>query len=169
VDDNRRLDAHANGRLDALSGVMLLAREMHREMHGLMIQESWAIDAGFRPPCLGVLAVVERLQPVSQREISDTLGLDASDVVGVLDILEAAQMVERRRDPADRRRHAVVLTEAGQTAARRVAVLRAQAGDRALAGLDAEDRQQLMALLERANAHMAPHCQPDLSGRRLRV
>ena len=156
-------------RLDALSGVLLLAREMHREMHGLMIQETWAIDAGFRPPCLGVLAVVERLQPVSQREISDTLGLDASDVVGVLDILEAAHMVERRRDPADRRRHAVVLTELGETAAQRVAALRAQAGDRVLAGLDDEERRQLVTLLDRANAHHAPQCQPSLSGRGLRV
>jgi DNA-binding MarR family transcriptional regulator len=156
-------------RLDALSGVMMLAREMHREMHGLMIQETWAVDAGFRPPCLGVLAVVEGRQPVSQREISDTLGLDASDVVGILDILEAASMVERRRDPADRRRHAVVLTERGETAARRVAALRAQAGDRVLAGLDDDERRQFVDLVERANANSAPHCHPGLSGRGLRV
>src|SRR5439155_20249176 len=104
-------------RLDALSGVMLLAREMHREIHELMAEEPWAVDAGFRPPCMGVLAVVEKRQPVSQREISDYLGLDASDVVGVLDNLEAAHLVQRRRDPADRRRHAVVLTEPGETAA----------------------------------------------------
>jgi DNA-binding MarR family transcriptional regulator len=61
--------------------------------------------------------VIARHQPVSQREISDHLGLDASDVVGVLDILEAAHMVQRQRDPNDRRRHAVVLTERGETAA----------------------------------------------------
>ncbi len=156
-------------RIDVLSGVLLLAREMHRQVHELMTEEPWAIDAGFRPPCLGVLAVVERLQPVSQRVISDTLGLDASDVVGVLDILEAAHMVQRRRDPADRRRHAVVLTELGEIAARRFAVIRAKATDRALAGLDNEERRQLVDLLERANAGAAPHCQPGLSGRGLRV
>ena len=63
---------------------------------------------------MGVLAVVEELQPVYQRQISDQLGLDASAVVEVLDILEAASMVKRRRDPHDRRRHAVVLTERGE-------------------------------------------------------
>ena len=156
-------------RLDALSGVMLLAREMHREIHGLMAQEPWAVDAGFRPPCMGVLAVVEKRQPVSQREISDQLGLDASDVVGVLDILEAAHMVQRRRDPADRRRHAVVLTELGETAARRFAALRAEAAERALAGLDPDERRQLVELLERATAGRAAGASPGLSGRSLRV
>ncbi len=38
---------------------------------------------------MGVLDVVSRRQPVSQREISDPLGLDATDVVGVLDIWRA--------------------------------------------------------------------------------
>ena len=134
-------------RLDVLWGVFLLAREMRREIHALMAGEQWATDAGFRPPCMGVLDVVARLLPVSQREISDHLGLDASDVVGVLDILEAAAMVERRRDPQDRRRHAVVLTDRGETAARRFDTLRAEAEDRVLANLDPEERRQLMRLL----------------------
>ena len=136
--------------LDALSGVFLLAREMRRQIHDLMAEEDWAAEAGFRPPCMGVIDVVARRQPVSQREISDHLGLDASDVVGVLDILERASMVERRRDPQDRRRHAVVLTERGEAAARRFAELRDKAVDRALAGLAADDRRLLVELLNRA-------------------
>ena len=144
-------DAGPDGRrLDVLSGVFLLAREMRRQIHELMAEEEWAVHAGFRPPCMGVLDVVARLQPVSQREISDRLGLDASDVVGVLDILEHAHLVERRRDPQDRRRHAVVLTELGESAARRFAVLRAKAEARVLAGLDPEERRLFVDLLERA-------------------
>ena len=137
-------------RLDALAGVFLLARELRRQVHELMTEEEWAAHAGFRPPCLGVLDVVNRLQPVSQREISDQLGLDASDVVGVLDVLEAARMVERRRNPQDRRRHAVVLTDVGETAARRFAELRATAEDRVLGHMDADERRQLVDLLNRA-------------------
>jgi DNA-binding MarR family transcriptional regulator len=136
--------------LDALGGVFLLAREMRRQIHELMAEEQWAVDAGFRPPCLGALDAIARHQPVSQREISDHLGLDASDVVGVLDILEAAHMVQRERDPRDRRRHAVVLTELGETAARRFADLRARAAERALADLDDDERRQLVELLNRA-------------------
>ena len=136
--------------MDALSGVFLLAREMRRQIHEAMADEEWVADAGFRPPCMGVLDVVARRQPVSQREISDHLGLDASDVVGVLDILEAAEMVERRRDPQDRRRHAVVLTERGETAARRFAALRAKVTDRVLSELDPDERRLLVELLDRA-------------------
>ena len=130
--------------------MMLLAREMRRQIHELMAEEQWAVDAGFRPPCLGALDVIARHQPVSQRGISDHLGLDASDVVGVLDILEAAGMVERQRDPHDRRRHAVVLTEHGERAAQRFAALRAEATERALADLDDGERRQLVELLHRA-------------------
>ena len=50
-------------------------------------------------------------------------------------------MVERRRDPDDRRRHAVVLTEAGEQASRRLTVLRAQVEARVLAGLDPDERR----------------------------
>ena len=135
---------------DAASALFLLSKELRRHMHELMANEQWAIDAGFRPPCLGVLAVVADAQPVSQRQISDRLGLDASDVVGVLDILQGAGLIERRRDPQDRRRHAVVLTPAGEKAARHVAELRAVAEDRTLAALDTAERQQLASLLHRA-------------------
>jgi DNA-binding MarR family transcriptional regulator len=143
-------------RPDALSGVFALAREMRRQIHELMADEPWAAEAGFRPPCMGVLEVVARRQPVSQREISDHLGLDASDVVGVLDILETAGMVERRRDPSDRRRHAVVLTGVGETAARHFASLRAQVEDRILADLEPDERRQLGELLHRATRRSAP-------------
>ena len=149
--------------LDALTGVLLLARELRRQVQELMADEQWAVDAGFRPPCMGVLAVVEKLQPVSQRQISDHLGLDASDVVGVLDILEAASMVQRRRDPRDRRRHAVVLTELGETAARRFAALRVKATERALADLDHDERRTLVDLLDRANARWATDPEPVLA------
>jgi DNA-binding MarR family transcriptional regulator len=143
-------DGHVDD-LDAVTGVMLLARELRRHIHELMADERWAVDAGFRPPCLGALDVIARHQPVSQRVISDHLGLDASDVVGVLDILEAAGMAQRQPDPHDRRRHAVVLTEQGEAAAAHFADLRVRATERALAGLDEDDRRQFVDLLNRAN------------------
>jgi DNA-binding MarR family transcriptional regulator len=134
---------------DVVSGVMVLARELRREISDVMGREQWATGAGFRPPCMGVMAVVSKLAPVSQRVIGDHLGLDASDVVGVLDILERAGLVERRRDPDDRRRHAVVLTESGEQAARRLSALRAEVEDRVLAGLDPDERRLLADLLHR--------------------
>lgn len=142
--------------IDALLGVLLVAREMRRAIRTLMAEEPWATDAGFRPPCVAVLAVVKKLQPVSQREISERLRLDASDVVGVIDVLEAAKLVERNRDPRDRRKHAVVLTEAGRTAADRVADLRSAATDAVLGRLDPDERSQLVDLLRRVYSRPAP-------------
>ena len=136
--------------------VSALARELRREVHDLLGAEHWVRHAGFRPPCMGVIACLETAGTLSQREISDRLGLDASDVVGVLDTLEAAKLVERRRDPDDRRRHAVVLTEAGETAASRLATLRAQAEARALARLDPDERQALAGLLNKALGRGCP-------------
>ncbi len=52
-------------------------------------------------------------------------------------------MVERHRDPQDRRRHATVLTEAGEKAAPRLAIL---------ADLDLDGRRLLVDLLHRAPA-----------------
>ncbi|MFD7028952.1 MarR family winged helix-turn-helix transcriptional regulator [Streptomyces sp. NPDC059917] len=51
--------------------------------------------------------------PVSQRALAERLEVDPSVLVGLLNDLEGAALVERRRDPADRRRHNVAITGAG--------------------------------------------------------
>lgn len=130
--------------------VLLLAREMRRQMADLFAGEAWMHDLGFRPPCVGVLRTVAELGPLSQREISDEVGLDPSDVVGAVDVLEAGGLVERRRDPDDRRRHSVVVTPEGRKAAVRLRRLMVEAEDRALANLTDDERELLVSLLEKA-------------------
>ena len=79
-----------------------------------MADETWAQDAGLRPGCFGVLRAISTAgSPPSQRELSESLGMDPSDVVGLVDVLEHAGYVERQRDPGDRRRYALTLTPAG--------------------------------------------------------
>ena len=129
---------------------MLLAREMRRHMADLFADEPWMEELGFRPPCVGVLRTVAELGPLSQREISDEVGIDPSDVVGAVDILERGGLVERHRDPDDRRRHAVVITPEGRKRSERLKALMIEAEARSLAGLDADEQEQLTALLEKA-------------------
>ena len=53
-------------------------------------------------------------EPLSQLELSRRLNLDPTIVVGLLDELEERGLVNRVRDPADRRRHLLELTAAGR-------------------------------------------------------
>jgi DNA-binding MarR family transcriptional regulator len=130
-----------------------LAQLTRRAIGERMAHEPWAHDAGFRPGCIGVLRVVAAQEPVSQREVSDQLMLDPSDVVTLVDILERAGLVERRRDPADRRRYALEITEAGQLAVVRLREINQKTNEELLAPLDASERAQLAYLIGRVVRH----------------
>ena len=52
-------------------------------------------------------------EPLSQQDIARRLGIDPTVLVGVVDELERRSLVERRRDPADRRRYLLVVTGDG--------------------------------------------------------
>ena len=129
-----------------------------------MAHESWAHEAGFRPGCIGVLRVVAAREPVSQREVSEALLLDPSDLVTLVDILEAAGLVERRRDPADRRRYALEVTPRGQLAVVRLREISRETNEELLAPLDEHERAQLAELIGRVVRHHTGQPDPAATG-----
>ncbi|MDP9300442.1 MAG: MarR family winged helix-turn-helix transcriptional regulator [Actinomycetota bacterium] len=60
-----------------------------------------------------VLKALSKGSSRSQQELSDFLQIDVATMVATVDDLDAKGLVERRRDPADRRRHSLVITRRG--------------------------------------------------------
>jgi DNA-binding MarR family transcriptional regulator len=120
-----------------------------------------AYDAiGASPYHYSVLAVLEEGARDTQAKIADALGYDRSWLVGLLDELEEAGLIERKRDPEDRRRHLVSLNPAGK---KRLAELRAISKgveNEILAALDPEQRAQLHELLLQLAANLDPRYAP---------
>jgi DNA-binding MarR family transcriptional regulator len=61
----------------------------------------------------GALRVLAHREPSSQLQVAQTLGIDRTTMVALLDVLERKGIVTRRPDPTDRRRNVVELTEQG--------------------------------------------------------
>ena len=115
---------------------------------------------GLSPYHHGILALLEGSAPETQAEIADALGYDRGTLVGLLDELEERDLVERKRNPEDRRRHLVRLTADGKRMLEKLRALSRRLEDEFLAPLDDEQRAQLHALLlELAELH-EPRCAP---------
>lgn len=85
-----------------------------------------------------------------QQQLAETLCIDANNTVILLNELEAAGWVHRERDPADRRRHLVRLTDAGREAMRHAQEARETIEDEVLARLSESERQALHDLVAKA-------------------
>jgi DNA-binding MarR family transcriptional regulator len=132
------------------SGLFLLASLGH----AAKVETMDAFErAGADPYAYAVLALLAEGARETQAGIADALGLNRSVLVGVLDRMEEQGLVERRRDPNDRRRQMVSATAGGT---RRLAELRELAAEleaAALEPLDDDDRATLQRLLLRIAEH----------------
>lgn len=108
---------------------------------------------GLRPADFAVLHNLAETEGATQLQLARVLRIHPSNLVALLDGLEAGGWLERTRDPADRRRHVVALTPAGAkllVAAREAA----EAAERELLKpLKPPERIQLEGLLRRLAAH----------------
>jgi MarR family transcriptional regulator, lower aerobic nicotinate degradation pathway regulator len=108
--------------------------------------------AGFNPYSYGVLAVLAEGATETQASIADTLDLDRSQLVGILDQLERESLIERRRDQTDRRRHMVSITPAGKKQLVKMRAMIKSMEDSLLGALDVDERASLQDFLQRIAA-----------------
>jgi DNA-binding MarR family transcriptional regulator len=100
-----------------------------------------------KPRQFQILGLLHDHGGLAQRELMQAMGVDPSILVTLLNPLEADGLVSRERDPADRRRHLVTLTRAGERALDNASRAQKETEDALFASLDDEQREQLSALL----------------------
>ena len=115
-------------------------------------------EAGLHPYHHAILAVLDEGSRETQGQIAEALGYDKGQLVGLLDELEREGLVERQRDPEDRRRQIVQMTPAGKKTLEKLRKLSARLEDEFFASLGEKERTQLhAALLSLASTHL-PNC-----------
>jgi DNA-binding MarR family transcriptional regulator len=86
----------------------------------------------------------------TQQKLAKTLMLDANNCVILLNGLEENGLIERVRDPEDRRRHIVAITPKGQRALEKAERQLETVEDDVLGNLDGGERRHLHELLAKA-------------------
>ena len=111
--------------------------------------ESTLAALDMRPRHLLTLTVLRDLGGSTQQALATRLSIDRTNLVGLLNELEADGWIERRRSPEDRRRHIVELTGAGREILSRAEFALAAVENEVFSALDDADREALHALLAR--------------------
>ena len=138
----------------------LLAR--HGRIMNVRLRQALGVT-GLGPLHAATLMRLAKVGATSQQELIEVLATDASALVAILNNLEGDGLVERRRDPIDRRRHIVEITPDGVTAVCAVERAVAEVEHDAFAALTADEIEQLHTLLSRLRTAPAadPGCAPD--------
>lgn len=104
---------------------------------------------GLEPRHFGMLTRLAANEGMAQQAIGELIGLNPTQMVFLVDELEQRGLVERRRNPADRRSYSLYLTDQGHQMLAKVRQT-ALAHQRSLGSTLTEDeRQQLTRLLRR--------------------
>jgi len=115
-------------------------------------------EAGFDPYHYSSLVILDERPRQTQAMMADACALDPSRLVAVLDSLEERSLIERKRDPEDRRRHIVTITPAGKRQLARLREIVKELEDEFFGALDATERKQLHELLVKVAADVDPRC-----------
>lgn len=132
--------------------IALLARGTRRRI------EQAIAPTGLRPTELLVLQHLRDRGPSPQQALADLIGIDATNLVAVLNSLEDQSLIERHRDRADRRRAIIALSGQGEQALADLDNSLLDIDDVILAALTGDERETLHDLLSKAARNIGPGC-----------
>lgn len=108
--------------------------------------------AGIDPREFLLMRFVAASEGQSQQALAERLAVPASRMVALVDHLEEAGLVERRPDPTDRRVRGLHLTRTGRGVLERAGKIAIEHETRICAGINREEREQLIDLLQKLQA-----------------
>jgi DNA-binding MarR family transcriptional regulator len=141
-------------------GVAFLLAQVGHHAATLFAEQTATI--GLSPPHAGIMRAIAAEPGRSQQALSAQLDVLPSRIVVYVDELEERGYVERRRNPDDRRLHALYLTAAGKRLMRKLSELVREHELRLTAALDTEQRAALRGLLATVAQQqgLTPHVHP---------
>ena len=145
--------------------MMSSSRETRRLFGTLLAQTArhWrrAVDRELEPhglteaTWLPLIRVARASEPMRQKDVAESLSLDGSSVVRLLDNLQSAGLIERR-EGTDRRTKAIHLTALGRVTVGRVDRIARQVREQALAEVSDEDIEKVSGILGRICSALLP-------------
>jgi MarR family transcriptional regulator, transcriptional regulator for hemolysin len=121
--------------------------DVARLMRKRFEQRARAASLGLTRAQAAVLANLARQEGINQAALAQILELEPITLARLLDRLQAAELIERRADPKDRRAHLLYLKEAAYPLLDRIFALAAEVREDALAGVAEADRDRLLEVL----------------------
>ena len=131
--------------VDTSPGTVVMLLRLAKVIHKRSTEER----LGIKLRQLMLLSYLRAGAPALQQQLCESLWLDPNNCVLLLNEMEEMGYVERRRDPADRRRHVVDITNEGRIALERAERAQEEIGDELLSPLSDEERATLQSLLSR--------------------
>jgi DNA-binding MarR family transcriptional regulator len=122
-----------------------LLSKAHMRVHNRANEELQPL--GLTVKHYGLLTLLVHEGAVSQGRLGEVMRIDRTTMVALIDELERAGLVDRTRNPDDRRAYALAATAEGKRIQRRAATLMKRVYDETLSPLSADERGELRRML----------------------
>ena len=121
-----------------------------------------ARDLGMTRPQWQVLSLLSRHEGINQGGLADRLEVEPITLCRMIDRLQEAGLVERRRDPADRRAWRLFLSDKAYALLDQLRPVSDDMMELVLEGLSEDERSNLVAALDRMRQNLSRKTAPVL-------